>query len=291
MAKSFKNAEGLFGTQVLSALQKEGTFNLSILSCESCSSKFPPDIKVHEIDDDYPIDQLTTAFKGQDALVSILSGRPYTVHLRMIDAAIQAGVQRFIPTEYGNNNCVAAAELGTLYAENAKTIADLKKHKDVGLIWMALSTGQFFDWGLEAGWLDYHLKERKVSIYESGDKAWSTSILGTAGVAVVKVLLKPKQTEDKPVFVASFTVSQGQVLEELEKAAGEKWEVRRMSSADASKKMMMPDTTDGPKLLILMLLYADDVDRGVDFAKGGLLGSREENLAEVVVRILKQQAS
>ncbi|KAJ5946599.1 isoflavone reductase family protein [Penicillium verhagenii] len=303
MTKSFKNvmlmgAGGLFGTEVLSALQKEGTFNLSILSRKSSSSTFPADIKVHKIDDDYPIDQLTTAFKGQDALVSTLPGRPYTVHLRMIDAAIQAGVKRFIPTEYGNNTCAAAAKLVTLYAEKAKVIAYLKTQEHTGLTWTAIHTGQFFDWGLEAGWLDYHLKERKVTIYDSGDKAWSTSTLGTASAAVVKVLLKPEQTENKPVFVASFTVSQRQVLEELEKATGEKWEVRRMSSADALKKAAELDTkdySDGLKLLVLMLLYADDMDRGADFAKDGLLwndllGLREENLAEVVGRVVKQQA-
>ncbi|KAJ5546768.1 isoflavone reductase family protein [Penicillium frequentans] len=290
-------AGGLFGTEVLSALQKEGSFNLSILSRKSSRSSFPSHIKVHTVDDDYPIDQLIDAFKGQDALVSTLPGRPYTVHLRMIDAAIQAGVKRFIPTEYGNNTCAAAAELVVLYAEKAKVIAYLKTKESTGLTWTAIHTGQFFDWGLESGWLDYYLKERLVTIYDSGDKPWSTSTLGTASAAVVKVLLKPEETTNRPIYVASFTVSQRQVLEALEKATGTTWEVQRMSSEDALKKAAELDTkdySDGLKLLVLMLLYADDKDRGANFEKDGLLcnkllGLPEEDLTEVVNRVVKQQ--
>ncbi|KAJ6006332.1 isoflavone reductase family protein [Penicillium sp. IBT 35674x] len=291
-------AGGLFGTEVLSALQTDGSFNLSVLSRKSSKSTFPSHIKVYKIDDDYPIDQLVNAFKGQDALVSTLPGRPYTVHLRMIDAAIQAGVKRFIPTEYGNNTCAAAAELVTLYAEKAKVIAYLKTKESTGLTWTAIHTGQFFDWGLESGWLDYHLKEKRVIIYDSGDKPWSTSTLGTASAAVVKVLLKPDETANRPIYVASFTVSQRQVLEVLEEATGTTWEVQRMSSEHALNKAAELDTkdySDGLKLLILMLLYADDADRGADFKKDGLLcnellGLPEEDLTEVIHRVVKQQS-
>lgn len=283
------------GTEVLAALQSEGVFNLSILSRNSSQSTFPADIRVYKVNDDYPIDQLVDAFKGQDALISTLPGRPYTVHLRMIDAAIQAGVKRFIPTEYGNNTCAAAAELVALYEDKAKVAAYLKSKEHTGLTWTAVHTGQFFDWGIESGWLDYHLKDKRVTIYDSGDKKWSTSTLGTASAAVAKVLLKPEETKNKPIFVASFTVSQRQVLNELEKATGTTWKVERMSSVDALKKAAElddKDYSDGLKLVILMLLYADDADRGADFEKFGLsnnlLGLKEESLTEVIDRVVKQ---
>lgn len=247
------------------------------------------------MDDDYPIHQLVEAFQGQDALVSTLPGRPHTVHLRMIDAAIQAGVKRFIPTEYGNNTCAAAAELVTLYEDKAKVAAYLESKESTGLTWTAIHTGQFFDWGLESGWLDYHLDEKRVTIYDSGDKLWSTTNIGTAGLAVAKVLLKPDETKNKPLFVSSFTVSQRQVLEELEKATGATWKVETMSSTDALNKaagLDDKDYSDGLKLLILMLLYADDSDRGANFEKfhlsNDLLGLPEESLTEVINRIIKQ---
>ncbi|KAJ5702493.1 isoflavone reductase family protein [Penicillium malachiteum] len=217
------------------------------------------------------------------------------VHIRIIDAAIQAGVKRFIPTEYVNNTCIAAGELVTLYAEKAKVAAYLKSKESTGLTWTAIHTGQFFDWGIEIGWLDYHLEEKLVTIYDSGDKKWSTTNIGTAAVAVAGVLLNPEKTENKVLFVASFTVSQRQVLEALEKETGTAWKVDTMSSADALKRAAElddKDYSDGLKLLVLMLLYADDADRGANFEKFGLsnelLGLPQESLTDVIGRIVNK---
>ncbi|KAJ8125978.1 hypothetical protein O1611_g7660 [Lasiodiplodia mahajangana] len=304
MAQTIRNVMligggGLFGTEICAALQKEQAFKLTILSRKCSKSIFPPHLRAVEVDDDYPVDQLVEAFKGQDALVSAIPGRPYTVHLRMIDAAIQAGVKRFIPSEYGNNTCTAAAELVSLYGDKAKVITYLKEKENTGLTWTAIHAGQFFDWGLESGWLDYYLNEKRVTIYDSGDKLWSTTNIGTVAMAVAKVLLKPDETKNKPMFIASFTVSQSQVLEALEALTGSKWAVSRMTSEEAfekAKKLDNKDHSEGLKLLILMLLYADDADRGANFEKDGLLcnellGLPKEDLIDVIERIVKSKGS
>ncbi|KAI9149379.1 isoflavone reductase family protein [Paramyrothecium foliicola] len=301
MTQAIKNvmlmgAGGLLGTQILDALQKEDAFNLTILSRNCSHSKFPGHIKVHKIDDQYPINQLIGAFKGQDAVVSVLPGRPYETHLRMIDAAAEAGVKRFIASEFGNNTCLAAAELVPLYADKAKVVAHLRGKESTGLTWTAIHTGQFFDWGLDAGWFDFNLDQKRATIYDSGHKRWSTSTIGTAAAAVARVLLKPEETKNKAVFVASFTVSQLQVLEELEKATGAKWETRRLTSEEAlakADKLVDRDYSAGLKLRILMLLYAEDADRGADFEKDGwldneMLGLPAETLGDVVARVVKK---
>lgn len=177
----------------------------------------------------------------------------------MIDAAIQAGVQRLIPTEYDNNTCSAAAELVTLYEDKAKVAAYLKSKESAGLIWSIIHTGQFFDWGLESGWLEYHLDEKRVTICYSGDKLWSITNIGSAGLAVAKAFLKPNQTKNKPLFVASPIVFQRQVSQSIENSTGTTWKVETMSSADALKKAAVlddKDYSDDLKLLILMLLCA-----------------------------------
>ncbi|KAI3327453.1 isoflavone reductase family protein [Ustulina deusta] len=304
MAQAIRNVMligggGLFGAELCATLQKEPSFNLSILSRKSSKSIFPPHLKVAVVDDDYPIDQLVGAFKSQDAVVSAIPGRPYTVHLRMIDAAIQAGVTRFIPSEYGNNTCTAAAELVSLYGDKAKVIAYLKTKENTGLTWTAIHTGQFFDWGLESGWLDYQLEENRATIYDSGNKLWSTTTIRTVATAVVKVLLKLDETKNKPLFVASFTVSQLQVLEALEKATGNKWTISRMTSEEAfekAKKLDDKDHSEGLKLRILMLLYAEDADRGANFEKDGLLCNKlldlpEEALTDIIERVVQRKGS
>jgi hypothetical protein len=284
---------------VFKALTAEPSFKISILARKSSKTTFPKNFTVHTIDDDCPTDQLIKAFRGQDALVSTLPGRPVEVHFRMIDAAIEAGVKRFIPTEYGNNTCAAASEFVELYGEKAKVIAHLKSRESTGLTWTAIHTGQFFDWGLEAEWLAYDLKGKKVTMFDSGNTAWSTTTIDTAAATVVKVLLKPEATVNRPVFVASFTVTQQEVLRALEKASGAKWEVDRITSAEAFKKaheLSNADHSEGLKLLILLLLYSDEADRGANFEKMGvldnkLLGLPVENMTEVVERLVKAQAS
>lgn len=214
----------------------------------------------------------------------------------MIDAAVQAGVKRFIPTEYGNNSCLAASELVPLYGEKAKIIAHLKAQEHTGLTWTAIHTGQFFDWGLEAGWLDYDLEQRTALIFDSGHTAWSTTTIDTAASTITKVLLKPIETKNRPVYVASFTVSQQQVLSALEKASGSSWKVETITSEAALKKGQELDNADhseGLKWLILLLLYADDADRGGNFEKAfpldnKLLGLPVEHMPDVVERIIKQ---
>lgn len=217
----------------------------------------------------------------------------------MIDAAVQAGVKRFIPSEYGNNTCTAASELVSLYGEKAKVIDYLKKQEHTGLTWTAIHTGQFFDWGLDSNWLDFNLKEKKARIFDSGDTTWSTSTIGTVADSVVKVLLKPEETTNRPVHVASFTVSQRQVLKALEKASGASWKVENITSEEALKKgqeLDGADYSDGLKLLCLSLMYSDKADRGGNFEKSftldnELLGLPVEHMAEVVERVVKEQSS
>lgn len=251
---------------------------------------------MYQIDDDSPKSQLVDAFKEQDALVSTMPGRPYTAHLRIIDAAIEAGVKRFIASEYGNNTSPAAAELVDLYGEKAKINKYLREHEDSGLTWTSIHTGQFFDWGVESGWLGYHLKERRAVIFDSGDTPWSTTNIDTVSSAVVKVLLNPAETKNRAVHVASFTVTQNEVLQALEKATGASWKVEKITSEGALKKARSMDSADhseGLALLTLMLMYADDEDRGGNFEKHGwldndLLGLPKEDMPTVVEQIVKK---
>ena len=51
---------------------------------------------------------LKAAFQGQDAVISLVGGTALGDQNKLIDAAIAAGVKRFLPSEYGSdttNNC------------------------------------------------------------------------------------------------------------------------------------------------------------------------------------------
>jgi len=68
------------------------------------------------------------------------------------------------------------------------------------------------------------------------------------------------------------------------------------AALEKAKRLDNKDHYEGLKLFILMLLYADSTDRGANFEKDGLLCNKllelpEENLSEVIARVVKQQAS
>lgn len=68
------------------------------------------------------------------------------------------------------------------------------------------------------------------------------------------------------------------------------------AALEKAKELDNKDHSEGLKLLILMLLYADGADTVADFEKNGLLFNQllelpTEDLSEVIARIVKKQAS
>jgi len=89
---------GSIGPATISELISNG-FTVSILSRESSTAKFPKDVTVYKTD--YSTTSLLKAFQGQDAIVSAIAVLSAPQQASIIDAAIEAGVKRFIPSEYG----------------------------------------------------------------------------------------------------------------------------------------------------------------------------------------------
>ncbi|EED16482.1 hypothetical protein TSTA_015670 [Talaromyces stipitatus ATCC 10500] len=65
-------AGGHLGPSILSAFRGDSQFNVSVLSRQSSSSKFPEDTKVYRVGD-YPYEEVLSAFKDQDAVVSAIA--------------------------------------------------------------------------------------------------------------------------------------------------------------------------------------------------------------------------
>lgn len=65
---------------------------------------------------------------------------------KLIDAAIAAGVKRFIPSEYGSDS--TNDKLNALIPIFASKIAvvDYLKSKESEISWSSIITGAFFDW-------------------------------------------------------------------------------------------------------------------------------------------------
>lgn len=79
-------------------LLKSGLFDITVLTRESSTHKFPEEVKVVKVD--YTnLESLTKALEGQDALVSAVATLAVPSQRMLIDAAVEAGVKRIIPSE------------------------------------------------------------------------------------------------------------------------------------------------------------------------------------------------
>lgn len=97
-------ASGSIGKVMLQALLASPTITLTILL--RASSKPPPaplpaTVKLLTVSDAYTPSELTAAFRGQDAIVNCMTTLHVAAQVAIIDAAIAAGVRRYVPSEYG----------------------------------------------------------------------------------------------------------------------------------------------------------------------------------------------
>lgn len=305
------------GPSILAALDAEAHLNVSILSRQESTSTYPSHVKVHKTD--YSETSLISAFKGQDAVVSTVSGPGIRTQTSIVDAAIKAGVKRFIPSEFGSNTAnQKALELVPVFKGKESITSYLKSKESDGISWTSLLNGPFFDWygipyiypqlvydrqfpsiiltssrGLQTGFLEFDLKSQTATICDDGTNKWSTTTLSTVGKAVVSILLHPAETKNKYIYIASFTVSQNEVLAAVEKASGKKWEVIKTTSNEQMKigqEKMIKHDYSGVKPLILAATYGEG--RGSNFASGeslsnDMLGLPKEDLDEVVAKVIK----
>lgn len=152
MASLIKNviiigAGGHLGPSILSAFVADSRFKVSILTRQSSTSVFPSELTVHRIDDEYPEADLLEAFKGQDAVISTIATANAPTQRTIIDAAIKAGVKRFVPSEFGGDteNEKSMAILPQYFKGKLETVQYLKTKEKEGLTWTAFVTGPFFD--------------------------------------------------------------------------------------------------------------------------------------------------
>ncbi|KAI9694043.1 MAG: hypothetical protein M1822_003314 [Bathelium mastoideum] len=300
MALQHKNiiiigAAGNLGSALLSAFEADSRFTISVLSRHSSQSTFPSHIKVHKVADDYPETDLVAAFSGQDAIISAIAAQSTSQQKGFIDAALKAGVKRFVPAEFGSDplNEKGNALLGPLLDPKAAILEYLKTKEDAGLTWTAFATGPFFEPAVKRGLMGFDIAARKATVYNDGNGAWSTTKMSTIALAVKNAMLIPDQTANKFLLISSTTVSSNQVIASLERATGEKFEVTHVD-AEEQKRIGMEKMSKGDFSGVLMLIkYLNTVEGyGGNFASyretaNVLLSLPEEDLDSMVVEICR----
>jgi len=146
---------------------------------------------------------------------------------------------------------------------------------------------------IKVGFLGQNLSAHKAIIYGSGDARFSTTTLSAIGTAVAGILRNPEKTANQDLFISSLETTGKEILAELEKATGKKWDVEHRTieeTINTGREKVSKNDYSGIYDLIVALVYAED--KGSDFTKdhelvNKLLSLPEETLEGVVARILK----
>lgn len=202
-------------------------FDVIVLSREA--GKVPVQFaeRVKEVVVDYSsIESLQSALVGVDAVVSTLGapavGEPQR---RLIDAAIAAGVDRFIPSDFGCDHQNPLTRTLPVFAEKVKTEDYLiNKCQSSSLTYTFIYNNLFLDWGLTSGFL-VNLEDKKISLFNGGDIPLSFTRLGTVGDGVVGVLRNPVDTMNRSVRIEDGKLSFKQLYSMVQEAIPGPWTV------------------------------------------------------------------
>ncbi|EWC44738.1 hypothetical protein DRE_06516 [Drechslerella stenobrocha 248] len=225
---------GNLGGPILAAIAADPSFNVTVLTREGSKSTFPAGVPVKRAD--YTShDSLVAAFKGHDTIVSVVATDRAIDQIKFVDAAVEAGVRRFYPTEFGS---IASSDDEALVREwwdrtnihgKFEVYQHIKKLADAGKIeYTLIANGPFFDWGLLAGFLGLDPKERKATVLGSGNQIVAVSTLAHVGKGVVWSLSHQDETKNRAVRLYSHKITQNQLVEAAESATGTKWTVERV---------------------------------------------------------------
>lgn len=172
-----KQASGNLGPAILTPLRESKLFDVTVLTRQESNHKFRQDVKVKPVD--YASKQsLATALQGQDGLVSTLSIFGIESQKTLIDAAIEAGVQRFIPSEFGSGTLNPKAAGIPIFGPKLQVQKYLKAKaaEKPSFSYTSVFPGTFLDWGFAADLLA-DLKGKSATIKDSGDVPFSASRL------------------------------------------------------------------------------------------------------------------
>jgi uncharacterized protein YbjT (DUF2867 family) len=285
---------GRLGSFVLEKLLASNKFIVQVVQRSGSSATYASTVKVVQADFEDP-QSLTAALKDQDAVVSTVGEKGIVDQRFLIDAAIAAGVKRFIPSNFGSN--MSNPNSRKLPVFKGKVIIEdylIEKSKTTDLTYTLIYTGGFTDFAIQHKVI-MDFSEYKPKIFNGGDSKFSCTSIPTIGDVVVGVLSHPAETQNRAVYVSESFISQNQLLTLAKQIAPNKpW-----APVDLDLNVVMAGALerlaqgqhDLPTVIPILLKSIVDNEYGSNFAENDneLLGIKEkgdEYLVELLTPLL-----
>lgn len=138
-------ASGNIGKIILNSLLASSEFTITAIARKESEAVFPAGVTV--VKSDFSAASFEAVLKGQDAVISALGATAFGEQKKLVDAAVQAGVKRFIPSEFSaSSQSEAVLQLLPLFGQKKELIEYVKTKEAHGLTWTGIVTSGLFDW-------------------------------------------------------------------------------------------------------------------------------------------------
>ncbi|KAK3306204.1 isoflavone reductase [Chaetomium strumarium] len=292
-------AAGSVGKPVVQALVAAG-FKVTAVARESSTSTYPDGVEVRKADLK-SVEALTKAFAGQDVVIMTPPTTESGNQAPYIDAAVAAGVKRFIPSEWGHNTRPGklSGPMAEMMSDKTRAVDYLieKAKQHPGFTWTGIATRMFLDWCLanyNIFGIDFPAKT--AMIVDSGNARVATSSLPFVAESVVAVLQRADQTANRYVEVVEHHVTQNQLVRLIEDEAGIKLAVTHTNGQELARirdeKRARGDWTAFIEELQRYSL-SDGVDHSVkeEETANAELGLQARDVREIIREFIKSQSA
>jgi len=291
-------SSGELGRPLLEALLREPRiFEVTVLLRNNSTSSTPDGVHVVRLDyTDKPA--LIAAVRGHDVVLSVLgrAAQIENLEVTLLEAAVAAGVPRFIPSGFGGDVLhPTAVELQGVFAYKSGLLKLLKEKYRDQITYTDIITGVFLDWGLYTGFVGFDLAKKSAVIYDEGKHRFSGATLKTITEGVRGVLLHPAETRNRSVKIVDATTTQLEELALLEKYTATKWTITHKATAQMKKEgheaWERGDFNTAEPLIILPFVYGGEGACTFEENDNELLGVIPISLEHIVKTVVEVSAS
>lgn len=203
-------------------------------------------------------DELKNSLKGVNAVVSALNGKALDFQAIIQDAAADAGVKRFYPSEYGFHQTYHKpgddwGYIHPMWDWKAKTIEAALDHPAIDsgkMSYTLIGCGDFYNQGREAVWCPW-------TQHDPPNGTYTFHVIGPAGAEkakadfthiddfanfLVATLCEPEKSENAHLNFVSDTISHEEIAGLLEKYSAMKVKFEKYSEEDMHRIVAKPDS-------------------------------------------------
>jgi len=241
-------ATGNLGLPLVKVLLAAG-YSVTVLTRKGSDSaaKLPKASNINVVEVDYTsVPSLTEVLKGHTAVVSTLATTSVGSQNPLIDAAVAAGVSRFIPSEFGSDtlNPKSAALPVFKYKVETQKYLEAAASKNPSFTYTFICNGPFLDWGLKVGFI-VNFTKHSATVFNGGDVPFSATNLETIGQAVVGVIQHPAETANRAVYIQDALVTQNQLIQYAKDKDGVEWDITHKST-EKTREESFAELAKGP---------------------------------------------